>query len=109
MRLVEAEAALRDGDMGAAVGKINEVRAFAGVDPVAPSSMDEAWALLKRERGIDLWLEGRRLGDLRRWEESGTPGALDPKEMMGEASYLQAQDLCFPVSKAERDQNPNIG
>ncbi len=71
--------------------------------------MDEAWALLKRERGIDLWLEGRRLGDLRRWQEDNTPGALDPREVVGEASHLQVQDLCFPISKAERDRNPNLG
>ncbi len=109
MRLVEAEALLRDNQMGAAVDKINEVRAKAGTDPIAPASMDEAWALLKRERGIDLWLEGRRLGDLRRWQEDNTPGALDPREVVGEASHLQVQDLCFPISKAERDRNPNLG
>jgi starch-binding outer membrane protein, SusD/RagB family len=109
MRLVEAEAMLHDNQMAAAVDKINEVRATAGMDPIAPTSMEEAWTLLKRERGIDLWLEGRRLGDLRRWQDDGTPGALDPKEMVGEASHLQAQNLCFPISKAERDRNTNIG
>ena len=109
MRLVEAEAVLRGGDVGAAVGLINEVRALAGVESVSATSAEEAWTLLKRERGIDLWLEGRRLGDLRRWSEADTPGALDPKEVVGDASYLQEQDLCFPISKTERDRNPNIG
>jgi hypothetical protein len=108
MRLVEAEGFLNGNQMGPAVDKINEVRALAGVDPIAPTSMAEAWVLLKRERGIDLWLEGRRLGDLRRWQENNTPGALDPKEVVGEASHLQAQDLCVPISKAERDRNPNL-
>lgn len=108
MRLVEAEALLRNNQMSAAVDKINEIRANAGVDPIAPASMEEAWALLKRERGLELWLEGRRLGDLRRWNEDSTPGALDPREVIGEASHLEAQDLCFPVSKTEKDRNPNI-
>jgi hypothetical protein len=109
MRLVEAEALLRDNQMGAAVDKINEVRAAAGVAPIEPASTEAAWTLLKRERGIDLWLEGRRLGDLRRWDDDSTPGALDAKEMVGAASHLQVQDLCFPISKTERDRNPNIG
>lgn len=108
MRLIEAEAHLRDGDLGAAVARINEVRDAAGVAPIAPTTLDEGWTLLKRERGIDLWLEGRRLGDLRRWAEEDTPGALDPREMVGEASHLNTQDLCFPISRAERDRNPNL-
>jgi len=78
------------------------------VTPIAPANLDEAWALLKRERGIELWLEGRRLGDLRRWQEDATPGALDPLEMLGDAAHLTAQNLCFPISKAERDRNPNL-
>jgi starch-binding outer membrane protein, SusD/RagB family len=109
MRLVEAEGLLRENQLAQAVAKIDEVRATAGVAPIAPASMADAWWLLKRERGIDLWLEGRRLGDLRRWEETNTPGALDPKEVVSEASHLQSQNLCFPISKAERDRNPNIG
>ncbi len=109
MRLVEAEAFLNSNQMGPAVAKINEVRALAGATPVAPADISEAWAMLKRERGIDLWLEARRLGDLRRWHDNGTPGALDPKEVVGDASHLQVQDLCIPISKAERDRNPNLG
>lgn len=109
MRLIEAEALLRNDQMGPAVSKINEVRAEAGTDPISPATLEEAWSLLKRERGIEMWLEGRRLADFRRWEENNTPGALDPTEVVGEASHLETQDLCFPISKTERDRNPNIG
>jgi len=109
MRLVEAESLLKNDQMAAAVAKINEVRTTAGMAGVAPATMDDAWAMLKRERGIDLWLEARRLGDLRRWKANNVPGALDPKEVVGAASHLVAQDLCLPISKTERDRNPNIG
>ncbi len=109
MRLVEAEAALRGGDVAAAARKIAEVRAAAGAPAVAaPATAADAWTLLKRERGIELWLEGRRLADFRRWQAGNTPGALDPLEVPGPASYLEKRDTCFPVSRDEQDTNPNL-
>ena len=108
MRLIEAEAKLRGGDVAGAIAGINAVRTAVGVATVATTDATEAWRLLKRERGIELWLEGRRMGDLRRWKAANTPGALDPLEQPGAASHLAQQDLCFPVSVSERTTNPNF-
>lgn len=108
MRLIEAEALLRDGDWEGGLAKINQVRARAGVDPWEVTGLEATWTALKRERGVDLWMEGRRLNDLRRWQAEGTPGALDPREVPGTDSHLTQQDLCFPISQAERDTNPNL-
>jgi hypothetical protein len=69
--------------------------------------MEEGWVLLMRERGIELWLEGRRLWDLRRWGDGGYPAALDPLETVTSStspyhpSHLRVQDLCFPVPQNE--------
>ena len=108
MRLIEAEAKLRGGDVAGAMTAINLVRTNATVATVAATTSDEAWRLLKRERGIELWLETRRLGDLRRWKAASTPGALDPLELPGSASHLKQQDLCFPISTSERQTNPKL-
>ncbi len=108
MRLIEAEAQLRSGAWEAAMTIINGLRALAGVDPWTATSLEEAWTVLKRERGIELWLEGRRLGDFYRWNADGTPGALDVLETVGAASYLKQQDLCFPIPDSERETNPNL-
>jgi hypothetical protein len=110
MRLIEAEAKLRASDVAGAVTSINLVRTNANAgSTVSASDATEAWRLLKRERGIELWLEARRLGDLRRWKAEGTPGALDPLEQPGLAtSHLVKQDLCFPISTAEVQTNPNL-
>ena len=35
--------------------------------------------------------------------------ALDPLEQVGAASHLKQQDLCFPISTAERQTNPKLG
>ncbi len=109
MRLIEAEAKLRAGDLAGALVAMNLVRANVGVTTLTATTTTDAWTLLKRERGIELWLETRRLGDLKRWKADNTPGALDPLELPGAASHLARQDLCFPISTSERQTNPNLG
>ena len=109
MRLIEAEAALRGGDIAAAMAKMDANRAAAAAPVMErPVDLADAWRLLKRERGIELWLEGRRLADLRRWKADNTPGALDALETPGSTSYLEGQDSCFPVSREEMNTNPNL-
>jgi hypothetical protein len=108
MRLIEAEAKLRSSDVAGAMTSINQVRTHANTATITATDLTDAWRLLKRERGIELWLEARRLGDMRRWKEQNTPGALDPLELPGAASHLQRQDLCFPISRSEKETNPNL-
>jgi hypothetical protein len=109
MRLIEAEAKLRANDVAGAMTSLNSVRTAAGAAAVTATTSTEAWRLLKRERGIELWLEARRIGDLRRWKEANTPGALDPLESIGkDVSHLTAQDLCFPIARSEKETNPNL-
>ena len=109
MRLLEAESKLRNGDITGAMTSIAAVRTDAGaVALAAPATLSEAWRLLKRERGIELWLEARRMSDMRRWKADNTPGALDPLEQPGMLSHLAKQDLCFPISRRERETNPNL-
>jgi hypothetical protein len=92
-----------------AIARINALRTLANAPLVTtPSAIKDAWTLLKRERGIELWLEGRRIGDFRRWIATGTPGDLDPLETLGTASYLEGQETCFPLSQGEIDTNPNV-
>lgn len=108
MRLIEAEAKLRANDLTGGLGSINLVRSNVSMPAVTAADITEAWTLLKRERGIELWLEARRLGDLRRWKAANTPGALDPLESVGAAAHLTKQDLCFPIGRSERQTNPNL-
>lgn len=109
MRLIEAEALLRGGNWAGAMALINDLRKATGVAEVSAADLTEAWARLKRERGIELWLEGRRMHDLRRWKGENTPGALDPLELPGETSRLSdKQTLCYDIPKAERETNKNV-
>lgn len=107
MVLVRAEVTLRAGNWQEALTLINSLRegiTNAGGQSIplwTAQNATDAWSALKRERGIELWLEGRRLGDLYRWVAAGTPGAME-----------NVQDrirLCFPVGQSERQSNPNVG
>ncbi len=109
MRLVEAEIALRAGDWPTAMSKINGIRTAVisdttGGQPLAPwpaTDITEAWTALKRERGIELWLQARRLGDERRWVDASTAGAME--------DMSDRVRLCFPIGFVERRANANVG
>src|SRR5690606_4474831 len=95
MRLIEAESRLRDGQWQEAMAIVNALRQGVASDhDGAPlpawtaTDAGQAWTHLKRERGIALWLEGRRLGDLRRWIQGNTPGTTDS---------MADRSLCFPI------------
>lgn len=108
MRLIEAEAKLVGKDWPGAIAAINQLRGDVGVPPVSAANETEAWTLLKRERGIELWLEARRLGDFYRWDRDKTPGQRHPREVPGAESHMEAQDLCFPIPDSELETNPNL-
>lgn len=111
MILIRAEVRLQNGNRQGAMNLINELRTDVGMNERQADSMEEAWRWLKAERRIELWLETRRLGDLRRWEESGTPGALHPLEDASNPdTFLEGdRDLCFPIPDSEINTNPNVG
>lgn len=99
MRLIVAEARLRAGEVPGALAEIEALRAKAGVAPWPAEDLEGTWTALKRERGIELWLEGRRLWDIHRWKEEQVPG---------EAEDLAGRDTCFPIGATEASTNPNF-
>lgn len=109
LRLIEAEAALRQGNTPQALNTINALRTSLASDqdgqPLDPwpasSNAETVWRYLKVERGIELWLEGRRLGDLRRWSEDGSPA-----QVVDVSNRIR---LCFPIAQSELNTNRNLG
>lgn len=99
MRLIEAEAKLVANDVTGAMTLVNGRRVALALAPWTAANATEAWVALKRERGIEMWLESRRLGDFRRWAALSRPGASD--DMTG-------RDLCFVIPRSELDTNPNL-
>ncbi|MGH7477590.1 MAG: RagB/SusD family nutrient uptake outer membrane protein [Longimicrobiales bacterium] len=104
-----SKALLRDGVIAGALATINARRGSLGVPLVSAATIDEAWTVLKRERGIELWLEGRRLADLRRWERDNVPGSLAPEETPGVALRLHpTRRSAIRSPEHQRQTNPNV-
>lgn len=100
MLLIRAEMELRENnDYDAAMALINEGRAEHGLGDLNAADVAEAWQHLQNERGKDMWLEGRRFWDLRRWnEETG----------VANNSFLDNRDKCVPIGQGELEMNPNL-
>ena len=96
MLLLRAEAALRSNDVPGALTLINQGRAAVSLPAATATTADAAWTLLKRERGAVLWLEGRRLWDLRRWLAENRDDT------------LRGRSTCIPISLEEMGANPNL-
>lgn len=118
MLLIRAEAALVQGQWPQAMALINSVRTKVissktgqPLEPWNATKLEEAWTFLKRERSIELWLEGRRIGDLDRWKANQTPGALDWPDYESLTPYFRqfkTGTTCVPIPESETDVNPNL-
>ena len=99
--------------MAAAMVIINALRegALAGLGNLVAADINEAWTFLKRERAIEMWLEGRRMADVRRWDANSTPGDLNPLELgitpVG-GPDLSNRALCLPIPLDETEINTNF-
>jgi hypothetical protein len=111
MLVLRAEAALRtDGaaGIGPAFDLLNEARAFYDMPSLAtPATLDEAWATLRYEREATVFLENRHLWDVRRWYADTGPAHDNYLEDAADPGQ-EIRDSCIPISREERNSNPNV-
>lgn len=118
MRLIRAEERLVALDLAGAVALMNTRR--TSLTPAQPAynaatmTLADGWTALKSERALELWLEGRRLGDLRRWAAAGSPGTTFDGAYFLQGGVLTRtetsanRDACFPIGRGEMETNPNL-
>lgn len=107
-QLIVAEAKLAAGDLAGAAAAINTVRATHPGLPqynATGQTADQVKTQLIEERRRELFVEGHRLGDLRRYNLAFAP-ATGTAYTIGGGNY--GSQTCFPLPDVERINNPNI-
>jgi starch-binding outer membrane protein, SusD/RagB family len=107
-QLIVAENAAATGNLAAAETAINNARSrTAGLPtytrPVGATNAD-VLAQVIEERQRELFAEGHRLGDMRRYNIPFTPAAGTPYQYGG----VYGTQTCFPLPDVERINNPAI-
>jgi hypothetical protein len=119
MRLIRAEAALDAGDLTEAANQMNVRRADLGMTlyPVPFASVADGYTALKYERAAELWLEARRMHDVRRWLDNNVPGdytdgnyrdANQVDQFPNKVEDLSSRDRAYWVGLSEVETNPNV-
>ena len=93
-----------DGPGAAMLGFVNARRAVGGKPPVELSG-PALLAEFRRQRGLDFYLTGQRLGDLRRYAAAGTDLFPTGKYPTLPESYGSMH--CFIVPRSEKAANPH--
>ncbi|HEU6453586.1 MAG TPA: hypothetical protein VFT57_19365 [Gemmatimonadaceae bacterium] len=99
MLLIKAENALANSNTADFASAINAIRGLDGL--TSWSGQVSADSILKYERHVNLYLQGRRLNDMYRFGEQS------PFWESG-SNASQCPGSLFPISKTERATNPNV-
>ena len=123
MLMIMAEAAVQTSDYATFIGHINTARAHWGlgalaaptemgsllqwpytVEDVTDANSGTALAILDRERYANLWMQGKRLYDMERWNH---PFLTSSGWITGSTSVADRVS-CFPMPRNECQLNPNM-
>jgi hypothetical protein len=107
-QLIVAENAAATGNLGAAVTAINNARSRTAGLPTytlpAGATNADVLAQVIEERRRELFAEGHRLGDMRRYNIAFTPASGTAYQYGG----VYGTQTCFPLPDVERINNPTI-
>ena len=105
-QLILAEAAVADNELPTAEGIINVLHSNAGIPAYDATGASQADVLAQviEERRRELFLEGHRLGDIRRYDLPLVPAPGSAYTNGG----TYGDQRCFPLPDVERIHNPNL-
>ena len=106
MQLIQAEVAWANADYPTARTILNDLRTAAGLTPIPDAMADdnaEVMALLMNERFAELFMEGHRMGDIRRMDMVS--------DLIADGSFagtIAVRPVKFPISSSEARDNTEM-
>lgn len=88
---------------------INARRAVGGQAAVAPTTSAAYNAELREQRRRDFFLDGHRLGDLRRYKAQQSVNEFPSGSYFGSATVVYGSQECWPIPLSEKQANPHYG
>jgi hypothetical protein len=83
--------------------------AFPSSTAGTPTAVDNYLTNLIEQRGRDFFLDGHRIGDLRRWSKyAGISNRWPTGSYYGSATVTFGNVMCWPLNGAEITNNPNV-
>ena len=105
-RYIIAEA---EGLNAANLDFINQRRALGNETALpAATTATEYAAALRNERSRDFFIDGHRLGDLRRYKAQQQLDLYPKGSYFGSATVTYGDQECLPITSAEKLANPNL-
>ena len=98
--LMHAEALIELNQVDAALTRINQVRSRAGLADLAGLDQAQARDAVRQERRVELFFEGARGFDIRRW------GIVS--DLPENANFVEGKHEVLPIPQVEIDNNPNL-
>ena len=96
-----------DGGVGSTLTFVNEQRAANGQTPSTAVSPDEILADLRTQRSREFYIDGHRLGDVRRYKAHNSVDLWEKGAYRGSSSETYGTVECFPIPLSEINSNPN--
>lgn len=105
-----AEVMLRQGDINTAIDYINKTRTTHGGLPALAKdiSFEDAWKAYKRERRVDLTMEGDRYWSLLRWGKADNLPTVKELTIVHKAIEIAADGKSFRIINLPFNEADNI-
>lgn len=106
--LLHAEACIKNGNLTDAAADITRIRDRAGLPKKTWANADELWKEMEHQKYLELFFEGQRFYDLRRWYSFEDMKAILQKNKKQGADNMQPKHFYYPIPQNELNSNTAI-
>lgn len=106
--LLHAEACIKTNKLDEAAQDLTRIRDRAGLAKKTWNGADELWKEMERQKLLELYFEGQRFFDLKRWYSYDEMKAVFVRNKKQGADAFQPKHFVLPIPQGELDTNTGI-